>query len=191
MTTMTTLKQLRDVVARLDPWLVAIVAVGAVVALYYGFLGARYYQTSSHIAALQDQIQQLTSSVRSGGKVQGAAEADFAVGAAQMDQTRALFSYQQTDDLVNIVLSAAEAAGVTVRNVNVPVPEVVKEAPVTYTLQPVALAVAGPPPSIYRFLQDLEQRAPVVKVASVSLSGEDGAAQVRLQFYLSPVIQDQ
>ncbi len=190
MTTMATLSQMQRKVEKVHPVLIAIAVLGVALAAYFIYLGIRFYDARGEIDAYESRIRQITAA-RGVSSAQSTAEESYVVQQAKLDATQALFSYTDTDALVKIILSTAEESGVNVKRVNVPISDSMKLPPVTYVVQPLAVVLEATAPQAYDFLQRLSQHVPVMEVTNVSLSGEEGTVQIRLQFYLAPVVEGQ
>ena len=196
---------LREGLRKVKPW-AAVATTLAVLLVGYSVLQARTYLTASDdLDAATVRLGQLANVI---DQLSEAAPDDVEAAKAQREEvleTRQVVLQEwkdqlvvagypsTTDPLLAILFAVASESNVGLRSIALREPEFLhpdEGAVFQYHVQPISLIVdAKSHGEIYRFLSQLHLENPSIRVEAISLTGfggGDSAAEVILEFHLSP-----
>lgn len=172
-------------------FLVLLVA-GAAMLAYDASLGLRYWNGVSRGSAARAEARALLASARPPSGVMAELEQQLAPSEALLESRSAGFSYEHTDELIELVATTAYDAGVALASINVAEAGRRAAGPLSFGLLAVTVRVSGSTPGIYRFVDALSEAAPGMRVRGARLGNLSGGpwASLEIDIPLDPAPND-
>ena len=161
----------------------------AVVLLGYTVVQAMQVRSNgADVEALNSEILQVTRVLRRTAVDTEASEAKLALQEQALEKVRQGFGEAGSDDLVAVLGATAAETGVALQRVSAGSGRVQTIGEVQYRTQGISLTLTGDRADLFRFLNVLYEKEPVIQVASITISGPASAssAQLQLLFYREP-----
>ena len=155
-------------------FLVLLVA-GAGMFVYDASLGLRYWDGLSRGTAAKTEARSLLASARPPSGVTAELEAQLAPNEALLESRSAGFSYEHTDELIELVAATARTSGVALASINIAEAGRRADGPLSYRMLSLTIRVTGGTEAIYGFLDALSEAAPGMTVRSARLGNLSGA----------------
>ena len=175
--------------AKVKPWIALSIVLGLALLGYYGLLGIKYMGASEEVSALESEIRTVSAALRRPAPDAEALQAELDLQEKRLSAVRSLSSNLHSDDLVGILAATARETDVFLSRINVGGGTTELLDGLQYQTQPMSLTLAGEDPRhIFRFLTSVRQKVPLTRVPTINLtrSDEGQAAQVQIDFFLSP-----
>lgn len=175
-------------VRKIKIWLMVAAAIAVTIAGYYTLLGVRYLDASGQVPIVSARIAQFQRTIRGELPDETPLESALSVQEENLAEIRSLFSYPRPDDLVAILSSTAQIAGVGLTSITVGDAKTEVEDGIEFTVQPLSISVIAEPIPIYRWLEQLHEQIPVISVTDFRITGLDSfsSAKINLLVFLSP-----
>ena len=172
-------------------FLVLLVA-GASMLVYDASLGLRYWDGLSRGTAAKTEARSLLASARPPSGVTAELEAQLAPNEALLESRSAGFSYEHTDELIELVAATARESGVALASINAAQAGRRAVGPMSYGVLALSIRVSGSTQSIYGFVDALSEAAPGMRVRSARLGNLSGGpwASFEIEVSLDPVPND-
>ena len=172
-------------------FLVLLVA-GAGMLAYDASLGLRYWNGVSGGSAAQTEARALLASARPPSGVMAQLEQQLAPTEALFESRSAGFSYEHTDEVIELVATTARNAGVALASINVVEAGRRTSGPLSFGLFALTIRVSGSTEDIYRFLDELSEAAPGMRVRGARLGNLSGGpwASFEIDIPLDPAPND-
>ena len=169
-----------------------LLVAGASMLAYDASLGLRYWDSLGRGTAAQTEAQALLASARPPSGTMAALEQQLAPQEALLKSRSAVFSYEHTDDLIELVATTARDSGVVLGSINVGGGGRREAGPLSYSVLALSIRVSGSTQSLYRFVDGLAAAAPGMTVSSVRLGNLSGApwASFEIDIPLDPAPND-
>ena len=155
--------------------ILAVLVVGAVMLAYDAWLGLRYWDSLGRGTAALAEAQALRSSARSPSGIMAALEQQLAPNEALLESRSERFSYEHTDELIELVATTARDSGVVLASINVGGGGRRAAGPLSYGVLALSIRVSGSTQHIYDFVDALSGAAPGMRVRSARLGNLSGA----------------
>ena len=169
-----------------------LLVVGAGMFAYDAWLGLRYWNGLGRGTAAQTEATALLAAAREPSGVMAAFDQRLAEDEALLESRSAGFSYAHTDELIELVATAARASGVALESVNVAEAARRGAGPLSYRVLALAVRVSGDTERIYDFVGALSAAAPGMTVRNARLGNLSSApwASLDIEFQLDPAPND-
>ena len=165
-----------------------LLVIGAGMLAYDAWLGLRYREGLGRGTAALAEAKALLASARGPSGDVAALEQQLAPSEALLDSRSAVFTYEHTDELFELVATAARDAGVVLSSLNVGGGGRRTVGPLSYRVLSLSLRVSGGAERLYDFVDELSEAAPGVTVRSARLGNLSGApwAAFEIEIPLDP-----
>ena len=182
------LNNLIQKVRKVQLWIIVAAAIAVTIAGYYTLLGIRYLDASGQVPIVSARIAQFQRTIRGELPDETPLELALIVQEEQLTELRSLFNYPRPDDLVGILSSTSQAAGVELTSITVGDAKTEIKDGIEFTIQPLNISVNGGSIPIYRWLEQLHEQIPVISVTSFRITGLNSftSAKINLLVFLSP-----
>ena len=159
---------------------------------YDAWLGLRYWDNLGRGTAALAEAKALLASARGPAGITGALEQQLAPNEARLESQTELLSYAHTDELIELVATAARASGVALESVNVAEAGRRAAGPLSYQVLALTVRVSGDTERIYGFVGALSAAAPGMTVRGARLGNLSSApwASLEIDFQLDPAPND-
>ena len=161
---------------------------GAGMVAYDGWLGLRYWDGLSRGTANLRESQALLASARGPGGTLATLEQQITSNEALLESRSARFSYAHTDELIELVATAARDSGAVLASINVAEAGRRETGPLSYRMLSLTVRVSGDAQRIYDFIGALSESAPGMTVRSARLGNLSSGpwASLEIDFQLDP-----
>lgn len=155
---------------------------------YYGFLGMRYWKASRQVATATAEVERLSGLVETYSGAEASVAEAGGKAESRLDELRTVFQARPSDELVSLLATTAQKAGVGLKSVTGGEPVSLALEGMQFLAQSIGITLQGSTVDIYRFLTLLQREAPAMGVGDVRIVGAEFApsAQVQLVFYSLP-----
>ncbi len=172
--------------------LLVLLVAGASMLAYDASLGLRYWDSLSRGTAARTEAQALLASARPPSGIMAALEGQLSPQEALLESRSAAFSYEHTDELIELVAASARDSGVVLGSINVGGGGRREAGPVSYRVLALSIRVSGSTQDIYSFIDGLSGTAPGMRVHSARLGNLSGApwASFEIDIPLDPTPSD-
>ena len=183
---------LRDIgnqLAKVKPWIALAIVVGLGLLGYYGFLGMTYLGASEDVSALESEIRAVSATLRRPPPDAEALQGELELQEKRLSAVRGLSSNLHSDDLVGILAATARETDVFLSRIGIGDGATELLDGVRYQIQPMSLNLVGKETrDIFQFLTSVQQKVPLTSVPTINITSSDAelAAQVQIEFFLSP-----
>ena len=188
----TNLLQLMGRLMAVNRLALVLLVAGAGMFAYDAWLGLRYWDGLSRGTAAQTEAKALVASARGPSGIRGGFEQQLARDEALLESRSSRFSYAHTDELIELVATAARASGVALESVNVAEAGRRAAGPLSYQVLALTVRVSGDTERIYGFVGALSAAAPGMTVRGARLGNLSSApwASLEIDFQLDPAPND-
>jgi hypothetical protein len=178
----------RPYLRKLKPWAV-IATVGALILVcFYTYQGWQYWLAWDELRALGQEKARISGKLSTGAPEAEQLAEELKVQQLRLVQFEDMLDHTDSNRLIGILSGISWETGVELPAISAGAARTEDIGANRYRTQPMSITVQGDVENIYRFILALQERLPIVSLASISVSnpGEEASAQVSLVFYLSP-----
>jgi Tfp pilus assembly protein PilO len=179
---------MRLYLTRLKPWAVIATAASLILVSFYAYQGWQYWLAWDELRALGEEKERISRKVSADAPEAEQLAEELKVQQQRLVQFEDMLEHTDSNRLIGILSGISWETGVELPAISAGAARTEDIGANRYRTQPMSITVQGDVENIYRFILALQERLPIVSLASISVSnpGEEASAQVSLVFYLSP-----
>ena len=169
-------------------WGVVAVLATLVITGFYGYQGYRYWTAWSGERSMAKEVQQIHTKLSKVVPEVAATETNRERQVQQIDDMQSSYFRYGVGSIMNTVSDTAWNNNVELSSLSAGDPMYEPVGGLEYEVQGLTITAEAPTQNLYRFIEGLSKRMPVMEVTEITLGnpGEKATAQLQLAFYLSP-----
>jgi YD repeat-containing protein len=179
---------MRLYLTRLKPWAVIATAASLILVSFYAYQGWQYWLAWDELRALGEEKDRISRTVSADAPEAEQLAEELKAQQQRLVQFEDMLDHTDSNRLIGILSGISWETGVELPAISAGVARTEDIGTNRYQTQPMNITVQGDIEDIYSFILAVQEKLPIVSLASISVSspGEEASAQVSLVFYLSP-----
>lgn len=181
-------QDLRYLLSGLKVWAVVAVLGALIITGFYGYQGYRYWSAWSGEKAMAQEVQRINAKLALEVPEVASTETNRERQEQQLNAMQSSYFRSSVGSIMNTVSATAWNNNVELSSLSAGDPMYEPVGGLEYEVQGLTITAEAPTQNLYRFIEGLSKRMPVMEVTEITLGnpGEKATAQLQLAFYLSP-----